>query len=317
MGLADKTGAVVARYSYDAWGKVLSITDADGNEIDANRYAYHIAHLNPIRYRGYYYDTETGLYYLQSRYYDPTVGRFINADGVMGVTSDASTYNLFAYCGNNPVCRVDSLGDSWWSVVKACTAVVAAAAVVIAGAALVVAAAPVAATAAGVAVASSAAAAATTVGTVAAYSGLVAAEVAVMAATAEAVATPQAKAKAEEKTQTKAQSKGPGFFFGIDLRGKIWKEMTGPMSFSQAVNWVRDMDYKRTFGKNSVWGLYTLDARDAYNMAAYLRLGGNPIDDGLHGACGFNHYHTEGHTLLMVYTYNHFHIWYGPFLQAN
>ena len=124
VGIADKTGAVVARYTYDAWGKVLSITDADGNAIDEATQSYHIAHLNPIRYRGYYYDTETGLYYLQSRYYDPTVGRFVNADGVMGMTPDASTYNLFAYCGNNPVMRSDALGmwfdpfsglDYWYS----------------------------------------------------------------------------------------------------------------------------------------------------------------------------------------------------------
>ena len=56
---------------------------------------------NPIRYRGYYYDTETGLY-LQSRYYDPVVGRFLNADGLLGANGDLMSYNLFAYCSNNP-----------------------------------------------------------------------------------------------------------------------------------------------------------------------------------------------------------------------
>ena len=141
MGLADKTGAVVARYTYDAWGKVLSITDADGNEIDANRYAYHIAHLNPIRYRGYYYDTETGLYYLQSRYYDPEVGRFINADDVI-VESNASlaAANLFIYCLNNPLNMIDNSGllPKW---LKAAATAVAAVAVV----AVIAVAAPVAA----------------------------------------------------------------------------------------------------------------------------------------------------------------------------
>lgn len=69
--------------------------------------------LNPFRYRGYYLDTETGLYYVNNRYYDPETGRFINADVVMGVNSDMTTYNLFAYCGNNPVNRYDDNGMYW------------------------------------------------------------------------------------------------------------------------------------------------------------------------------------------------------------
>lgn len=60
-------------------------------------------------YRGYYYDAETGFYYLNSRYYDPEIGRFINADGLID-QSDFSGYNLFAYCGNNPVMRTDPSG---------------------------------------------------------------------------------------------------------------------------------------------------------------------------------------------------------------
>lgn len=63
----DTKGSLVARYIYDTWGNTLSVTDANGKAItDAN----HIANINPIRYRGYYYDAETGLYYLQSRYYE-------------------------------------------------------------------------------------------------------------------------------------------------------------------------------------------------------------------------------------------------------
>jgi RHS repeat-associated protein len=67
-------------YSYDTWGKLLSIKDGNGYDITNDKYS--IGYLNPIRYRGYYYDSETGLYYLQSRYYDPELGRFINADDV-------------------------------------------------------------------------------------------------------------------------------------------------------------------------------------------------------------------------------------------
>ena len=59
--------------------------------------------MNPIRYRGYYYDSEIGMYYLQSRYYNPQVGRFINADGYVSTGQDVTGYNMFAYCSNNPV----------------------------------------------------------------------------------------------------------------------------------------------------------------------------------------------------------------------
>ena len=65
---------------------------------------------NPFRYRGYYYDTESGFYYLQSRYYDPEVGRFLNADGILGANQDILSYNLYAYCSNNPVNLSDPTG---------------------------------------------------------------------------------------------------------------------------------------------------------------------------------------------------------------
>ena len=71
------SGVVLARYTYDSWGNTISIKDGNGEEITDPT---NIALLNPIRYRGYYYDSETGLYYLQSRYYDPTTCRFVNAD---------------------------------------------------------------------------------------------------------------------------------------------------------------------------------------------------------------------------------------------
>ena len=66
--------------------------------------------FNPIRYRGYYYDTEAGFYYLQSRYYDPIIRRFLNADGSVGANQDAICYNLFAYCSNNPIMLTDESG---------------------------------------------------------------------------------------------------------------------------------------------------------------------------------------------------------------
>jgi len=104
-------GELYATYEYDAWGKLVSITDNTEIGIGIN---------NPIRYRGYYYDTETGLYYLQSRYYDPEVGRFINADTPIMVLANGDNIigmNMFCYCNNNPKNRTDPSGyysiSSW------------------------------------------------------------------------------------------------------------------------------------------------------------------------------------------------------------
>ena len=105
--LISASGATEAMYTYDAWGKPLSVTDASGNAISD---ASHIANVNPLRYRGYYYDVETGFYYLQSRYYDPEVGRFINADGYISTGQGILGYNMFAYCLNNPIMFVDFSG---------------------------------------------------------------------------------------------------------------------------------------------------------------------------------------------------------------
>ena len=85
------------RMEDDSWGKLISSSGS-------------LAEINPLRYRGYYYDTETGFYYLQSRYYDPVVSRFINADSYASTGDGLLGYNMFAYCGNNPVCYSDPTG---------------------------------------------------------------------------------------------------------------------------------------------------------------------------------------------------------------
>ena len=102
IALLDHTGAVVVEYTYDAWGNILSITGSK---------AATLGEYNPLRYRGYVYDTETGLYYLQSRYYDPNRGRFINADALVSTGQGLLGNNMFAYCQNNPVIYIDPYGD--------------------------------------------------------------------------------------------------------------------------------------------------------------------------------------------------------------
>ncbi len=101
VGLVDKTGATMVTYKYDVWGKPESTTGPMATTLGV---------ANPFRYRGYYYDTESGFYYLQSRYYDPEVGRFLNADGILGANQDILSYNLYAYCSNNPVNLSDPTG---------------------------------------------------------------------------------------------------------------------------------------------------------------------------------------------------------------
>ena len=87
----------VATYEYDAWGNIVSSSGR-------------LAEINPLRYRGYYYDNETGFYYLQSRYYDPVNRRFINADGLISSNWSFGGLNMFAYCENDPVGRSDPSG---------------------------------------------------------------------------------------------------------------------------------------------------------------------------------------------------------------
>ena len=124
IGIIDNSGAMVVEYAYDAWGKVLSVTGTLANTIGA---------LNPFRYRDYYYDTETGFYYCISRYYDPEICRWINADGqISGVSEDVLGYNQFTYCFNNPVNLQDEDGNwpKWAKKLAVAVAIVAVVAVV-------------------------------------------------------------------------------------------------------------------------------------------------------------------------------------------
>ena len=99
--IVNSSRSVVASYTYDPWGKIISSSGT-------------LADINPLRYRGYYYDSETGFYYLQSRYYDPEIGRFINADSY--ASTDATgllSTNMFAYCENDPVNKSDPSGEAF------------------------------------------------------------------------------------------------------------------------------------------------------------------------------------------------------------
>ena len=113
-----RAGAAVSRYgndTYDAWGNVTAYSSTGGTPATTS-----LIYRNPLRYRGYIYDTETGFYYLQSRYYDPANHRFINADVYISTDStDAISCNMFAYCGNNPVSYIDPNGDFFCALIGA------------------------------------------------------------------------------------------------------------------------------------------------------------------------------------------------------
>ena len=113
IGLLDKDGKVVVRYTYDSWGQVVKIEGTLKDKVGAR---------NPFRYKGYYYDVETGLYYCRSRYYDPAIRRFISADDTQVLRDNLDMLgekNLYAYCDDNPITRVDGDGQCWNIVVGA------------------------------------------------------------------------------------------------------------------------------------------------------------------------------------------------------
>jgi len=108
VAIYNANGTKLVSYTYDAWGKVTTTYSNNG--------ASTAARYNPFKYRGYYHDDDTNLYYLNSRYYDPGTGRFINADttDILTATPEALTdKNLYAYCDNNPIMRKDNGGKFW------------------------------------------------------------------------------------------------------------------------------------------------------------------------------------------------------------
>ena len=128
IAILDKDLQIVTKYAYDAWGNcktfylnngnfvdidsTISYTESNAENAESVDYRY-IAIKNPFRYRGYYYDVETNLYYLNSRYYDPETGRFITIDDISAISDYMNTFNglnLYAYCSNNPIMYTDESG---------------------------------------------------------------------------------------------------------------------------------------------------------------------------------------------------------------
>ncbi len=116
IGILDNNYNKIVEYVYDSWGNILEIKDNSNNNIGL---------INPFRYRSYYYDNETKLYYLNSRYYNSLWGRFINCDGIIIQNKSLSGLNLYMYAMNNPINMFDrdgnfSLGNLWKKVKSFC-----------------------------------------------------------------------------------------------------------------------------------------------------------------------------------------------------
>ncbi|MDD3400144.1 MAG: RHS repeat-associated core domain-containing protein [Eubacteriales bacterium] len=107
INLLDSTGTTIVQYAYDTWGKQTSCTGTLATTLGTNQ---------PFRYRGYVYDTETGWYYLQSRYYNPETCRFISSDVLLSTGQGVLGHNSYAYCLNNPVNMSDPSGCVWLTI---------------------------------------------------------------------------------------------------------------------------------------------------------------------------------------------------------
>lgn len=120
----DNLGVLVAEYNYDSWGNIINVLNANGEKITSPE---HIAIINPLRYRGYYYDSESGLYYLNSRYYDPETKRMVNPDSsnvLFSLPETLSNKNLYAYGENNPIIISDNDGELSEEVILAAGGIV-------------------------------------------------------------------------------------------------------------------------------------------------------------------------------------------------
>ena len=111
VGVYTEAGVKIGSYKYDAWGNCTTTVETGNTALQKSV----VRNYNPFRYRGYFYDYETGLYYLQSRYYNPATGRFINADGYINANGDLIGFNMYAYCSNNPVMGYDPTGERFLS----------------------------------------------------------------------------------------------------------------------------------------------------------------------------------------------------------
>ena len=269
-GILDSSGTTVAAYTYNAWGRLLSSSGT-------------LADLNPLRYRGYYYDSETGLYYVSSRYYDPEICRFINADGFASNGQGFVGTNMFAYCLNNPVIYADSTGTISelviYPLLAALTPIVYTAAVAITAVVVVVAVVCLVYTAADY---------------VNEYSQHNTANIGTTAIPSANTTTDNSLEKSQDKTREKIKKSDPRIHYWVALytdyggnRGTYIP--TQPLQYFQAVAYVK-----------SGGSVFADSRHNAYKLAIAVGQGNPYVKKEIHGAeydnIGYwDHYHAGGH----------------------
>ena len=300
----DNTGATVAQYTYNAWGRHTSIRDGNGNAVFSTN-TTHIANLNPFRYRGYYFDTESGFYYLNSRYYDSKTGRFINADACASTGQGLLGNNMFAYCLNNPVNMVDADGMMPFFLAAALPLFgnPVGAVVGLAGLAII------------------ALIAVNTPAFQSAWEILWTDAAEAVTSLTDAVAIPQAATEAKADSVTKEaeldipKDMSVDMYVGFLLNENGFVRVTSPMSFSETLIWVGTTAEYRLYDQNTNWGIYTPSESAAWNMGYVLSLCRPPLgpEDGYpskNSPLAFKHYHPFDRELYGIKC-EHFHIWFG------
>ena len=290
--LIDKTGAAVVEYAYDSWGKPLSTTGSLASDLGKD---------NPFRYRGYIYDEETGFYYLQSRYYDPEVRRFISADVLLSTGQGVLGHNAYAYCLNNPINRYDESGhvailtkeNYWQNVAEGGAGTISLPGPIDIGKSVK-----------------------SVIGTIIAF-------IAALMSLSET--------DVDVDTSTKPNTPMREPYYGVRIYAGEFQILTPPMSLEDAIAWTVSamalgeyIDNKKKstqFGSTTSWGIYAETEEDASAFA--VALGGvlgivdmsKLVYDEHHGSGTYNHYHMPGRKVIYNgKKYMHFHIWYGELM---
>ena len=239
VAVYDAVGTKLITYTYDAWGNFKTTYHNGCTAASAANY-------NPFRYRGYYYDSELEMYYLQSRYYDPIIGRFINADVYVSTGQGMLGNNMYCYCLNNPVNYLDRYGNSadagaaqWWAGTMwwLCTVDTA-----------------------------------LPVGDIIYVAGIVVLCALTLTGSTAATAPAVSEKKAEVIVDAAVieSSQNDAIYYGVDFYGGTRSYVTGPMTFEQADLWVTANAVQQRYSDRASWGLYTENIEDAAAMACWL-----------------------------------------------